>query len=155
ENARLHDDAVVRERRLEAMGEVATATLEGHRVDEVLSLLTLRALDLLHADVGNVAVPLADESDGLEVIVAGGEGAEALRGAVFPVEGSISGEVIATGRPVALADASSDERRAQPIVSAGEAGPALFVPLVGRHGPIGSLTVANALGGRTFTDDDL
>jgi len=155
ENARLHDQSVARERRLEAMGEVAIATLEGRQVTEVLSLLTLRALDLLQADVASVAIPSASEPGHLEVLVAEGKGAEALRGTVFPIEGSISGEVVRTGRPVAVRDASIDERRAQPIVASGEAGPALFVPLEARLGPIGSLTVANALGGRTFTDDDL
>ena len=52
ENARLHAESVRRERRLEAMGEVASATLEGRPVEEVLSLLTRRAIDLLDADVG-------------------------------------------------------------------------------------------------------
>ena len=155
ENARLHDEAVVRERRLEAMGEVAIATLEGRPVVEVLTLLTMRALDLLHADIASVAVPSPEEPEHLTVLVAEGKGADSLRGSVFPIEGSISGEVVRTGRPISVRDTSVDERRAQPIVASGEAGPALFVALEGRHGPIGSLTVANALGGRAFTDDDL
>jgi hypothetical protein len=106
ENARLHEESAMRERRLEAMGEVAAATLEGRPVGEVLSLLTLRALDLLHADVGNVVVPSLDRPDHLTVLVAEGKGADALRGAVFPFEGSISGEVVRTGRPLAIGDAS-------------------------------------------------
>src|SRR6185503_7671478 len=57
ENARLHAESVRRERRLEAMGEVAAATLEGRPVEEVLSLLSRRAIDLLDADVASVAVP--------------------------------------------------------------------------------------------------
>ena len=155
ENARLHEETAARERRMEAMGEVATATLEGRPLIEVLSLLAMRALDLLHADVANVVVPSIEKPDHLAILVAEGKGAESLRGAVFPIEGSISGEVVRTGRPMALRDASSDEHRAQPIVATGDVGPALFVPLEGRHGPIGSLTVANSLGGRTFSDDDL
>jgi signal transduction histidine kinase len=155
ENARLYDEAVNRERRLEAMGEVAVATLEGHPLDEVLSLLTLRALDLLHADVGNVVIPSPDDPDHLTVLVAEGKGAEGLRGAVFPFDGSISGQVVLSGRALSIRDASADEHRVQPIVAGGEVGPALFVPLATRHGPIGSLTVANVLGGRTFSDDDL
>src|SRR3954470_6241221 len=57
QNARLHEESVLRERRLEAMGEVAVATLEGRPLEEVLSLLTVRAVDLLHADVGDAVVP--------------------------------------------------------------------------------------------------
>jgi signal transduction histidine kinase len=155
ENARLHAETVQRERRMIAMGEVAAATLEGRPVEEVLSLLTQRAIDLLDADVGNVAVPSAEQPEQLVVLVAEGAGAEALRGVVFPVEGSISGEVVRTGRSIAVRDASADERRAQPIVSSGEAGPALFVPLRAQHGTIGSLTIANGIDGRPFDDDDL
>ncbi len=155
ENARLYDETVLRERRLEAMGEVAGATLEGRPIEEVLTLLTLRALDLLHADVGDVVVPSPEHPDHLTVLVAEGKGAESLRGVVFPFAGSISGQVVRTGRPLAIRDASADEHRSQPIVASADAGPALFVPLATQHGPIGSLTVANVLGGRTFTDDDL
>jgi signal transduction histidine kinase len=54
--------------------------------------------------------------------------------------------VLRTGKTVILADASADERVAQPIVRAG-LGPALLLPLAVRGRPIGSLTLANALGG--------
>jgi signal transduction histidine kinase len=155
ENAHLYDDAVVRERRLEAIGEVAGATLEGRPVGEVLSLLAMRALDLLHADIADVVVPSPGDPEHLMVLVAEGTGADGLRGTEFPAEGSISAEVLHTGRAVALRDASTDERRSQPIVAGGQVGPALLVPLVARRGSIGSLTVANRLGGRAFTDDDL
>jgi hypothetical protein len=39
----------------------------------------------------------------------------------------VTGEVLRTGKAVGLADASADERAAQPIVRPG-IGPALFVP---------------------------
>ena len=63
--------------------------------------------------------------------------------------------MIRTGRSVSVQDASADERHSQPIVALGEAGPALFVPLAAPHGVIGSLTVANGIGGRVFIDEDL
>jgi signal transduction histidine kinase len=154
EGARLHQESLLRERSLAAMAEVAAGTLEGHPVEDVLSLLTVRALDLLDADVGNVVVPSAEQPGSLLILVAEGKGAESLRGITFPSEGSISGQVVRTGRSVVLRDASVDEHRSQPIVASGEVGPALFVPLEAQHGPIGSLTVANAIGGQPFSDED-
>ena len=71
---------------------------------------------------------------------------EVLRGATFPASGSVTGEVLRTGKAVALADASADDRIAQPIVRA-RVGPALFIPLAVRGRTLGSLTVANARGG--------
>jgi signal transduction histidine kinase len=58
----------------------------------------------------------------------------------------VTGEVLRTGKAVALADASADDRMAQPIVAAG-VGPALFIPLAVRGHTLGSLTVANVKGG--------
>ena len=52
---------------------------------------------------------------------------EVLQGATFPASGSVTGEVLRTGKAVVLADASADERTAQPIVRA-RVGPALFIP---------------------------
>jgi two-component system, NarL family, sensor histidine kinase DevS len=155
ENARLHEEAVRRSARLEAMGDVAAAMLQGRPLEEVLALLARHALELLDADLATVAVPTDERLDSLQILVAEGAGAEELRGMVFPIEGSISGEVVRTGRSVAIEDATADPHTLQPIVRAGDVGPALLVPLNGRDGPIGSLTVANRLEGRVFDEDDL
>ena len=65
-----------------------------------------------------------------------------LRGVDFPVEGSVAGEVLRTGKAVVLSDARADQRSAQPIIAAG-AGPAAFVPLSAQGRVFGTLTVAN------------
>src|SRR6266511_1073690 len=142
ENARLHEESRQRERRLEAMGEVATATLSGLRVEEVLGLLARRSRELLGADVATVAVP-ADEPGMLTLLVVDGEEAESLRGAVFPLEGSISGEVVQSGVPLVFEDVTADPRADQPIMGGGLLGPAAFVPLSGPDRIIGTLCVAN------------
>src|SRR6266545_2831515 len=74
------------------------------------------------------------------------EEADELRGAVFPVEGSVTGEVIRTGKAMVLADASTDARTSQPVVGGG-IGPAAFVPLAVRGRTFGTLMVGNASGG--------
>ena len=154
ENARLHEESHQRERRLEAMGEVATATLSGLRVEEVLGLLARRSRELLGADVATVAVP-ADEPGMLTLLVVDGEEAESLRGAVFPLEGSISGEVVQSGVPLVFEDVTADPRADQPIMGGGLLGPAAFVPLSGPDRIIGTLCVANRLHGRLLDQDDL
>jgi GAF domain-containing protein len=88
-----------------------------------------------------LSLPLDDER--LAVEAADGLLAAELLGTVFPAEGSVTGEVIRTGRAVVLADASADPRSAQPIVRAG-VGPAVFVPLAVRGRTLGTLTVATA-----------
>ena len=70
---------------------------------------------------------------------------------MFPVQGTVTGEVLGTGKAVGVADASADERTAQPIVRPG-VGPALFVPLAAGGRTLGSLTVANAQGGAPLRD---
>ena len=152
ENARLHAESRQRELRLQAMAEIATATVSGRPLEEVLDLVARRARELLGADLATVAVPSGPEH--LLLIAVDGEAAEGLRGTSFPLAKSISGEVVWTGRPVVVADASADPRTAQPLVGAGSIGPAVFVPLAGTEGPVGTLSVGNGVDGHPFDDAD-
>jgi signal transduction histidine kinase len=154
ENAHLYDEAHKRERRLEAIREIATAILAGIHSEAVLELVAGRARELAGADLATLAVP--GETPGTLVIaVADGDRAEEVRGLAFPIEESISGEVISTGEPVVLEDAASDGRAFQPMVKLGEIGPAMFVPLIVRGSAFGTLAVANHADGRPFDDEDL
>jgi signal transduction histidine kinase len=154
ENARLHDEARERERRLEAIGEIATAILAGIGPETVLELVAGRARELVSADLAIVAVP-ADEPGSLVIVVADGDRADDLRGLVFPVNESVSGEVIASLEPVMLEDASRDRRAYQPMVKAGEMGPSMFVPLIVRGSALGTIAVSNRVEGQQFGTDDL
>jgi hypothetical protein len=58
----------------------------------------------------------------------------------------VSGEVIQTGKTVAVADAAADQRVRQPALRAGGIGPARFAPLAVRRSVLGTLLVANASG---------
>jgi signal transduction histidine kinase len=86
--------------------------------------------------------------------VAEGAHSEELRGLTFPIEGSISGDSIRTGRPILIADTSTDERAYQPVARVGEMGPAMFVPLSVAGKPFGTLLVCNRHGGRQFGEED-
>jgi len=109
-----------------------------------LGLVVGHARALVGAEVATLALPTDDG----RLAVEGADGllAAELLGTVFPTEGSVTGDVLRTGKAVVLADASADARIAQPIVRA-RLGPALFVPLAVRGRILGSLTVANRKGG--------
>jgi signal transduction histidine kinase len=151
ENARLYEEASDRARRLEALRAVAAAILSGGQAEAVLGLVARYARELADADVGAIAVPTDDED--LVVQAADGEAAERLRGRRVPVEGSMAGEVLRSGKVVVLADA--DDRGDQSLIGLGGVGPALFVPLQGEGRAFGTLAVANARGGPPFREADV
>jgi two-component system, NarL family, sensor histidine kinase DevS len=144
ENAQLYEEARDRAQRLEAIRAITTAILAGTGTEELLALVVRHARELAGADLATLARPAG--SGRLTVEAADGLLAEQLRGTMFAAEGSVTGEVIRTGKAVVLADASADERVVQPIVRAG-VGPAVFIPLAVRGTILGTLTVANAKGG--------
>jgi signal transduction histidine kinase len=144
QNARLYEEAEARAKRLEALRAITVAILQGSDPGEPIGLVAHHARELVEADVATIAIPAADGE--LVVEAANGPGAEELRGAVFPVEGSVSGEVIRTGKAVLLADAAADPRTSQPVVGRG-IGPAAFVPLAVRGRTFGTLMVGVARGG--------
>lgn len=154
ENARLYEEGRRRERWLDAVREIATATLAGAGSDVALELVARRARELVRADLATITTPVA-EGEGLQLQVADGAHADRLRGMRFQPEDSISGEVMRTGRAEVIEDTSVDHRALQPAVALGELGPAMLVPLQARGEAIGTLAVFNQLGGRLFSSEDL
>jgi signal transduction histidine kinase len=152
ETAHLYEEAQDRARRLEAVRAITTAILAGTDSAEILALVVGQARQLVDADLATLALPAGDDT--LVIEAADGLCADELRGVTFPTEGSVTGEVVRTGKAVALADAGSDDRTVQPIVAAGF-GPALLVPLAVRGHTLGSLTVANARSGRPLREADV
>ncbi|HEV2231128.1 MAG TPA: GAF domain-containing sensor histidine kinase [Thermoplasmata archaeon] len=153
-NARLYEEAQVRERWLQAVREATGAILAGAEVESVLRLVARWARELAGADLATVVIPGAAGED-MAITVAEGMRSDGLEGLVVPLDGSLSGEVIRSGEPLVLEDASSDTRSYQPMVGSGRMGPSLFVPLTVRGKAFGTLAVANEVGGRRFTDEDV
>jgi signal transduction histidine kinase len=152
ENARLHEEARQREQRLDSIREITTEILSGAEPEDVLGLVARRARELVRADLTTIAVPGPDQ-EGLILLVADGAHADDLVGTNFPVEGSVSGTVIQTGKPRILEDASRDELAY--VIQLGDIGPAMFVPLYAGDRTFGTLMVSNLTGGRDFNEDDL
>jgi len=153
ENARLYAESRRSERMLDAFREIAIAILSGTGSDEALTLVARRTMELVEADLATVAA--LDPIGRLTLQVAEGAHAEELRGATFPPRGSISGEVIRSGRPIVVPDATRDPRAYQPVVRLGNMGPMILVPLSEHGRAIGTLNAARVRGGRPFTQEDV
>src|SRR5438270_5355471 len=72
-----------------------------------------------------------------------------------PMSGSMSGDDMRTKQAIVLADASTDPRTYQPMVSLGHMGPMVLVPLIVQGRAIGTLAVANPVGGAAFEEQEV
>jgi signal transduction histidine kinase len=154
DNARLYEEAERRSRRLEALRELAAGILGGEDLDAALGLAARRTRELVEGDLTTIALP-SGPSQALVLEIADGRGAERLRGLEVPVQGSVSGEVLATGKTVVIADGASDQRVFRPVVEVGELGPAMFVPLRSGGQTFGALMVGRGRGRPSFADADV
>jgi signal transduction histidine kinase len=153
-NARIHEESERRRRSLEAVSELSERIISGEDTARVLVTVAANARELVHADLAMIvgrppgaAIPA--------VMVADGHAAEQLRGMTVPADGSISGEVMRTGRPMVVEEALGHPHAYEPLVTAGDMGPSIFVPLR-LHGQVfGTLLVANRRLGRAFSGDDV
>jgi signal transduction histidine kinase len=155
DNARLYEEAQRRSRRLEALRELATAILGGGGLDAALALAAERTRELVEGDLAVIALPATGRPDELVIQVAEGPGAERLRSLAIPLGGSVSGEVLRTGKTVVVADGAADDRVYRPVVEVGRLGPALFVPLRSEEGAFGVLMVGRHGGQPGFADADI
>ncbi|HEX9094706.1 MAG TPA: GAF domain-containing protein [Candidatus Dormibacteraeota bacterium] len=154
ENARLFERAKRRGQWLEAVREISTSILAGAEIDGVLQLIARHARELVDAATATIVTPAAPgRIDSLTIKVADGAHAAELVGLPVPTQGSVSGDVIRSGRPVVLADAARDQRTYQPMISLGNMGPMVLVPLILRGRPFGTLAVANQVGGPAFDEE--
>jgi signal transduction histidine kinase len=145
ENSRLYEEARRQQRWLAASAEVTRRLLSGAALDDVLELMTQRALELSGADLVALALP---DSGRRQMVVdhAAGEGAAQALGIVLPAGESVSGQVLATGEQVVVDDFAGDERVAQTAREHMPLGPAVVMPL-GTPGNVrGALTVGRRRG---------
>src|ERR1700674_3377750 len=154
ENARLYEETRRRGQWLEAVREINSAILAGTEGDGGLQIVVHRARELVDAATATIVAPAGSgRSDPLTIRVADGAHAAELVGLPIPIEGSVSGDVIRSGRPAVLADASRNSRTYQPMIALGNMGPMVLVPLVLRGRPFGTLTVSNPIDGAAFDDE--
>src|SRR6516165_8459757 len=121
ENARLYAEARRQQQWLRATAEVTQRLLSGDQ----------------HGDGVDLVVLALPAGDGKQLVIehACGDGAAKALGLVLPAEGSASGIVMASGKPLAIDDFSEDTRVAQVAREHMPLGPAVLVPL----GPSGDV----------------
>jgi signal transduction histidine kinase len=147
-NATLYEEGRLRERLLDAVRLITADILAGVAAEVVLEHIADRAGNLAAADGAIIAT--SNTPNQLVISAAVGQQAAELRGQVVPARGSISGEVMRTGKALVIDDAGADPRAHQPTVALGHHGPTISVPLRVRGTVTGTLTVANLKGGRRF-----
>ncbi|MEV0321365.1 GAF domain-containing protein [Streptomyces sp. NPDC050658] len=128
DNARLYEESRLRERWLQASAEITHSLMSGSARSEVLGLIAERARQITGAALAVVAVPMKG-TDSLTVELAIGQAAEAHRGLVLPVEGSLIGEAFSGGVLVSTPDISHDERVSSDPPRFTGLGPAVAVPI--------------------------
>ena len=138
------------ERVLRELRTVSAAALAGLPLHEVLAHLAASARRLVDADLATVVRPSADGDD-LVVIAADGVLAEELHGLRLSRLGSLAGQVMTTGRIVTVEDAQTDPR-ADPAHAWMRFGASVLVPLWGEGTGVGTLSVANQIGGNDFDE---
>jgi signal transduction histidine kinase len=153
DNARLYGRVQRRDATLTAVHDIVAAVAAEREGHHAMQLVADRAQTLVDADVATIALPAGP--DELSIDIAAGAVADELRGRRFPVADSVSGEVMRSGRPVVVADASQDGRLGQPQVSGGVIGPAVWIPLAANGRPAGSLCLARTRGAAPFSQSEI
>lgn len=149
DNARLFDETRRRQRWSAALAEV-TAALLSEGADDVLGIVADRVASVIDADLVCIVVPEPDPGM-LRIDTARGDGAESLRGQVYPAAGTLAGRALA-GRALAAVDAqdAGEQFDWQPAL-----GPTIALPLGSSGDIMGVLTVSRGPGGPRFTTTDL
>jgi signal transduction histidine kinase len=144
-NARLYQEAQRQQQWLLASGEVTQRLLSGTGAEEVLALVTERALEISGADLVVLALPAGD---GKQLVIehAAGDGAAGAVGLVLPVASSASGLVLGSGKPMTFDDFSGDERVAPVARQHLGLGPAVVLPLGAPGNVRGILTAGRSRG---------
>jgi signal transduction histidine kinase len=150
ENARLYEEAQRQHRWLQASGEVTISLLSGTDPRQVLTAITAQVHELSGADLVVVALP-EDGGRRITITSAVGDGADGVVGLVLPANGSLPAQVLATGKPVTIADYSADPRAAEAARGPmGHIGPKMIFPLGAPGNVLGVLSVGRLRGGPPF-----
>lgn len=140
ENATLHEEAVRRERWLEATAEVIATLVGGASGPDALQLVADRARALAEADVAWVVVGSDPGSLRLGVVAGLPVDEADIDGGI--AEDSLEATVVRTGRALTVEDLAAGEAGAVRSPRWPYVGPAILVPLAGDHGAEGVVALA-------------
>ncbi|MDW8803780.1 GAF domain-containing sensor histidine kinase [Streptomyces scabiei] len=153
DNARLYEESRLRERWLRASAEITHSLMSGSERGEVLALIAERAREITGAALAVVALPMPD-TDSLTVELAIGREADAHRGLVLPMNGSLIGQAFSDATPVSSPDISQDERVSTDLRRFTGLGPAVAVPIGSGDGLRGVVLLVREAGRKAFADQE-
>ncbi|MFI7413472.1 GAF domain-containing protein [Streptomyces sp. NPDC049627] len=154
DNARLYEESRLRERWLQANAELTQRLMSGSERGEAIGLIAERAREITGAALAVVAMPLED-AEALEVELAVGQGAEAHRGLVLPMNESLIGEAFSTAAPLTSPDITHDERVTSPLPRFEGLGAAVAVPIGRGDGVRGVVLLVREAGQTVFSDKEI
>ncbi|QLE75461.1 GAF domain-containing protein [Streptomyces rectiverticillatus] len=154
DNARLYEESTRRERWLRASARVTTSLMSGSPRQDVMAQIAELAKEITEAELATVSLPL-DDGSALTVEVATGELADAIRGVVLPVEGSLVGVVLSEREPVCSLSVDEDPRVSAVPKSLTGLGPAVAVPVKSGETVIGVLFLARGTGRPVFSQEEI
>jgi signal transduction histidine kinase len=150
ENARLYDEARRQQAWLRATADTTQRLLSGAEPGEVLALVTQQAREISGADLVVLALPAGNGRQLVIEYAAGHDSDEAI-GIVLPVDGSVSGIVLESGKQLVTPDFTADKRAAPAAREHLHLGPAVVVPLGAPGNVRGILTAGRRRGSLPLT----
>jgi len=151
DNARLYEEARLRERWLLANAEISHSLMSGSARTDALRLIAERARELMGSALAAVAMPMA-ATESLTVEIAVGVDAEDHRGLVLPLSGTLMGLAFSRAAPVVSDDVQEDERISPEPPRFQGLGPAVAVPIgTGDGGVRGVVLVSREVGAPVFS----
>ncbi|HEX8509422.1 MAG TPA: GAF domain-containing protein [Propionibacteriaceae bacterium] len=156
ENARLYEESAQRQDWLQASAEISSLLLSARtaKTFEPLQLIVDTVRRLANADVVTLVAP-TQTPDLLEVAVASGQGADALKGLRYPAHDTLVAKAMATGRGLRVLAVDPPERHRIHLAQVVDVGAVMAVPLSGESGPQGAIAVGRLRGRRSFASADL
>lgn len=140
---------------LEEVGEIARSLASTLDSETLLHQITDAAARLVDADGCGIAL-LEDDGRTMRTADYNFGLLAAGAGETIPVEGSLAGWAARAGEPVLVPDVGADPRAYRDALLLREVGSALYAPLSGRSGPLGTLVGVRAHSrGQPFDETDL
>ncbi|MBE8471902.1 sensor histidine kinase [Streptomyces justiciae] len=154
DNARLYEESRLRERWLRASAEITHSVMSGSERGEVLRVIAERARQITTAVLALVAVPV-EGTGSLTMELAIGEGAEAYRGLLTPVDDGLIGRAFSSGVPATIADVSRDAWIAAVPSGVTGLGPAVAVPIGTGEGVRGVVLLGREAGHPVYSGQEI
>ncbi|WP_431992767.1 GAF domain-containing protein [Streptomyces albogriseolus] len=153
DNARLYEESRLRERWLQVNAEITHTLMSGADQGGVLPLIAERAREITGSALSVVAMPVRG-TDTLAVELAVGQEADAWRGVVLPLEGTLIGQAFVQRVSVNSPDLVRDARISTGLPRFEGLGPAVAVPIGSGDGVRGVVLLVRQSGGHEFSEKE-